>query len=270
MNEAITKKIKALPPLPESVTKIQAICNNPDSSISDLIKVVEKDPLLTANLLKAANSPLYGFSKEIKNIQQAVSLFGMATVKGFAIANAVRSSFKIDLTPYHLTKENFLKISELQNSLAINWVSKIDRKMLDVLATASFLIEIGKVVVSEFVKQLGKADEFADKIGKSISLDDISKIEKEYIEVSSEEVAAEIFEHWNFEADMVDTMKYMNNPFECEDKDIQKYALVLFIVKSCVNIKSQLNPESIDETLKIIDDNGFDKLKFLEAIQKVK
>lgn len=148
MNEAITKKIKALPPLPESVTKIQTICNNPDSSISDLIKVVEKDPLLTANLLKAANSPLYGFSKEIKNIQQAVSLFGMATVKGFAIANAVRSSFKIDLTPYHLTKENFLKISELQNSLAINWVSKIDRKMLDVLATASFLIEIGKVVVS--------------------------------------------------------------------------------------------------------------------------
>jgi HD-like signal output (HDOD) protein len=119
MNENILKKIKSLPPLPKSVMEIQKITSDPDGSIGDLIKVVKEDPMLTANLLKAANSPLYGFSRQIKNVDQAVSLFGMSTVKGFAVASAVRSSMKIDLSAYGLSETKFVSVSQLQNALVV-------------------------------------------------------------------------------------------------------------------------------------------------------
>ena len=76
MNDAILKQIKQLPPLPETAVKIEAVYQNPNSTFEDMVKILEKDPLLTADILKSANSPLYGFSREITSIAQAVSLFG--------------------------------------------------------------------------------------------------------------------------------------------------------------------------------------------------
>ena len=61
MTEEILKKIKQLPPLPESAMQIEAVYQDPNSSFNDMVKILEKDPLLTADILKAANSPLYGF-----------------------------------------------------------------------------------------------------------------------------------------------------------------------------------------------------------------
>ena len=82
MNDSIYKHIKALPPLDDTVVKVQAVCSNENSSLGDLAQIIAKDPMLTANILRSANSPLYGFSREITTIEKAVSLFGMATVRG--------------------------------------------------------------------------------------------------------------------------------------------------------------------------------------------
>ena len=88
LNSIVLRQIKNLPPLPKSVMEVQKITSDPNASIKDLVKVIKEDPLLTANLLKVANSPLYGFTRQIKTIDQAVALFGMSTVKGFAISFA--------------------------------------------------------------------------------------------------------------------------------------------------------------------------------------
>ena len=57
--EMILEKVKAFPPLDDTVTKVMAVCNDINGSIGDLAKVVQNDPMTTANILKAANSPLY-------------------------------------------------------------------------------------------------------------------------------------------------------------------------------------------------------------------
>ena len=58
MNDAIYKSIKSLPPLDETIMKIQQICSSEDSDIAELIGVIHQDPMLTANILRSANSPL--------------------------------------------------------------------------------------------------------------------------------------------------------------------------------------------------------------------
>ena len=106
MNESIFKKIKALPPLDDTVVQIQRLHADENSSINDLTKVVEKDPMLTANILRSANSPLYGFSQEITTIARAISLFGMATIRGFALSSAIKKTFSINLEPYDITAQD--------------------------------------------------------------------------------------------------------------------------------------------------------------------
>ncbi len=164
MTEEVLKRIKQLPPLPETAMQIEAVYQNPNSNFQDMVKIIEKDPLLTADILKAANSPLYGFSREINSISQAVGLFGMGTVRGFALASIVKKSFSLDLEPYGLTDVGFAELSKKEHALTTAWCLKKENRLMGVLSPAAFLVEIGKVIIAQVVKADKKEEEFKNAL----------------------------------------------------------------------------------------------------------
>jgi len=268
MDSNILNKIKALPPLDETIIKIQSICSDKNSSLNDLIETVEGDPMLTANILKSSNSPLYGFSREIKNISHAVSLFGMATVRGFALSSTIKQNIKIDLSPYNLTNNKFLDISVAQSALMFNWYSKVNRDMLDILVPASFLMEVGKIIIAHEIIEQNLVERFTKGIAQSNSYLDISKLEKELVGYNDKEITAKIFEQWNLETELVEAIYYSDNPSEAS-KHIEPYALALQVIKTCINVFGQLKKEQINFALELLNNNNLDKNIFLSAIEKV-
>ena len=269
MNESILKKIKTLPPLDDTVIQIQRIHADENSSINDLTKVVEKDPMLTANILRSANSPLYGFSQEITTISRAISLFGMATIRGFALSSAIRKSFSINLEPYSITGQDFLNISIMQNTLMYHWYSKINPKKLEVLSPASFMLEVGKIVLAHELVENNQDIEFKEKIKKITGSVDLALLETEIFDMTNEEVTAKIFEQWNLETELINSILYSNNPEEAPDH-IKEYARALKVVKTAVNIFNQLDDVSINNATLLINEYGFDRDTFLMAVSKVK
>ena len=269
MNESILKKIKTLPPLDDTVIQIQRIHADENSSINDLTKVVEKDPMLTANILRSANSPLYGFSQEITTIARAISLFGMATIRGFALSSAIRKSFSINLEPYSITGQDFLNISIMQNTLMYHWYSKINPKKLEVLSPASFMLEVGKIVLAHELVENNQDIEFKEKIKKTTGSVDLALLETEIFDMTNEEVTAKIFEQWNLETELINSILYSNNPEEAPDH-IKEYARALKVVKTAVNIFNQLDDVSVNNATLLINEYGFDRDTFLMAVSKVK
>lgn len=265
MNEDIVKQIKSLPPMPDTVRRIQVICNDPNSSVANLIKVVETDPSMSANLLKAANSPLYGFSREITTIAQAVALFGMATVKGFAIASAAKSSFKIDLSPYNLSVNDFVKNSEEQSGFMVRWFGKVNRAMLDILAPTSFLLEIGIVVLAEHAKQIGKAKELQNALANRGNRT-INDIEREFFGMISCEVSALLFEHWNFESMMTSAIHHVQNPAQAPD-DVRPYAYPLALVRDLVSLYHECTPACIERAKRLLAQAGLDEALFFQTLE---
>lgn len=266
MNDSLLSKIKTLPPLPETVTQIQRICADPESSVGDLIKVVEKDPMITANLLKAANSPFYGFSREIKTVSQAVSLFGMSTVKGLALSGAVKKLLSVDLDPYGITPESFADISSLQNALMYTWYSKVDRSKLDVLSVASFLQETGKIIIAQEITKEGKAAEFKASIleGKGIT-----EAETEFIGETTATVTSAIFEHWRFEESLIEAIKYSDSPLEAPEA-IAPYSKALCIVKTALQPLNTFGEEHFKDALQKAATFGFDEALLSESLQTFK
>lgn len=269
MDSSIIKKIKALPPLDDTIMKIQKICTDKNSSLNDLVKVVESDPMLTANILKSSNSPLYGFSREIKNISHAISLFGMATIRGFALSSAIKQNIKIDLTPYNITNKAFLDISVSQSALMFNWYSKVSREMIDILVPASFMMEVGKIVIANELLELDKQAEFTFKLSTLSTPQELSLLEKETVGFSNEEITAKIFEQWNLESELVEAIHYSNYP-NMAPEHIKAYSTALLVVKSCINIFDHLSDKSIATSLELISQNDLDQELFLSALEKVK
>ncbi|MDX1808053.1 MAG: HDOD domain-containing protein [Sulfurospirillaceae bacterium] len=268
MDSGILQKIKALPPLDDTVMMIQRICSDTDSSMQDLVKIVQRDPMLTANILKSANSPLYGFSKEIKSIAHAVSLFGMATIRGFALSSAIKDNIKIDLTPYKIDKDRFLNISTLQSVLMFKWYTKIDRSMLDILQPASFMMEVGKLILAHEIIEQNLVDEFQKKIERNENLMALSLIEKEFTGFTNEEITAKIFEKWNLETELIEAIEFSNNPLSASEH-MQKFAKALHVVKTSINIFGSLQEEQIQDALRLIQDYDLEINTYLSAIENL-
>ena len=268
MNDSLYKSIKTLPPLDDTVIQIQQICRDENASMGELISVIKRDPMLTANILHSANSPLYGFSREISDVSQAVNLFGMATIRGFALYGSIKQSFKMDLSPYNLDGNKFLDIVSTQSILTFDWYSKVDRSALNVLSPTSFLMEIGKIVVAKELIESGKADEFKSKLSDIKSIEELSELESQLVSATSEEVTAKILEEWNFEKEMVWSIQYLNN-IEKAPKEVINYCIALHAVKNTVNMLNKFKKEDIQSTITFIEKYGLDKEKFIQGLQKV-
>ncbi len=80
------KYLNDFPIIPAVASKIMAVAeDNLDISFKDLEEMVGVDPMLTAKILKIANSALYARQNEIVNLQMAIGLLGFKTIKSLVI-----------------------------------------------------------------------------------------------------------------------------------------------------------------------------------------
>jgi len=68
------KQTKQLPPLPETAHELLKLRNNPDANLEQLTCLIEKDPSLTAFIIKYAQMAVYGYGERITSVHSAISL----------------------------------------------------------------------------------------------------------------------------------------------------------------------------------------------------
>lgn len=253
--------IKSLPPLPESIQKIQQLCAQPEVDMSKLTKVIEGDPMLSANILKSVNSPLYGMSKEIVSIHQAVMLFGVSMIRGFAAANAIKKSLSVDLAPYETSIERLSEISALQLALVREWFGNVDKSRLNLLTSGAFLMELGKIITSKRLLLSGASKPFTKEISEGEA---IWEAEKHYLNTDSYAVAAAMFEHWNFDKTLVDAIASIS--FD----DAQENGAVLRAISRAINLRAILEESGVALALEIVERGGLDKEPFVKAVERIR
>lgn len=264
MLDDMVQKIKTLPPLPKSFHEINALCASEDANVASLAKVIEKDPMLVANLLKIANSPLYGFSKEIKTLLQAVSLFGMSTTKTFCTQISAKKLLKIDIEPYGVTPEEFAKISNLQGLLASFWYEKENPEKKQMLFLTALMQEVGKIFIADEIVKNNEITQFKSEISTAFS---IEQVEKSFTGTITSEVTTAIFEHWEFDEQMVEALRQSYSPLQ---QNIQnKEAIALFIIRKAIPLNSPLSQRSINTAISVLQRTSFNEENFTQAIEKV-
>ncbi len=82
-----------LPPLPQVATQVLKLAADPDSSTDDLQKVISTDQALAAQILKIANSAMFGMMREVKTLTQAIMTLGFSTIKSVVIASSAKNLY---------------------------------------------------------------------------------------------------------------------------------------------------------------------------------
>ena len=87
---------KNLPSLPHILLRMIELCNNERSTIRDISQVVNKDPSLSAEVLRLANSSIENRSCRIKDIEQALFFLRTDTLKKIVFNASISQAFYQD------------------------------------------------------------------------------------------------------------------------------------------------------------------------------
>jgi HD-like signal output (HDOD) protein len=265
MKESIINSVKSLPPLSKTISEINRVFNDPNGTVKDMAKVIENDPMVVANLLKAANSPLYGFAHEIKNVSQAVSLFGLSATRSIAIGNAIRKLLNVDMEPYGITSEKFAEISFIQGVLAYKWFSKLSKADAEKIHLMAFLQETGKILIASDIIQEDETIPFKSEIELA---NNIAVVEKSYVGTTTSVVSAMVFKYWKFDEEFIDIIKYGDYPTQAP-QELAKFSQALHVVKTVVPVNKPLSEQSILFGLQKADKFGFDHEILEDAIDEM-
>ncbi len=262
----LLKRIDTLAPLPKTVLDIEEFKKTDNYDTNDLVKIIEQDPLMVSTILKTANSAMFGFVSKIDSLNKAVALLGINFTISIALASGVKNALNSQLAVYGGDSDMFLRIANMQSNFVSLWMNQVDMELKKELVLPSFLQESGKFLINNAVMDEGKKDDFLKQINERF--DDISAIEKEFVGMSSADVTAAIFKHWNIAQSITNSIKYSDDISKVPPQ-YEKNAKILNIVKLVCNISRPLDEKCIAIARQRVQEFGFDLQPFDASIAKM-
>ncbi len=188
--------LEALPAMPKIAHEILSLKMATENSDDLLLKLIEKDPAISARVIGLSNSPLFGTSRKIMSIHDAASVLGLKRIKMIALSFAMVSSMNAN-------RGGLLNVMQLwQHSMAVALaMDELSLAMPEELRPpheeiylAGLLHDIGFLVL-EYVDP-----ELSNRFHVRLASDtehSIEEIESEMLEVSHSELGALLAQHWN-------------------------------------------------------------------------
>jgi HD-like signal output (HDOD) protein len=259
-------RVDSLPPLPESVLKIESLYAEGDPDIDDIVKIIEKDPSLTADILAKVNAPFYGFSKSIISILQAVTLFGSTQIRSIVLSSSINRGFDIDLSPYGVSTLEFSKISSMQSELIFQWYMGIDIDVARTLTPIAFLMETGKILIAKDILHSQKEEEFISDLN---TYRDIAYVENMHTMMTTAQINTLIFKHLNLNDTFWESMNYLDDD-KTPPEAVSEMVIALRIIRSAINIEEQLTQGSVQVAEDLIKQHDMQTAPFLRAVKRLR
>ncbi|GBD04260.1 hypothetical protein HRbin19_01570 [bacterium HR19] len=147
MDELIEKY--ASPP-PQYLTNLINMLKSEDDkiSVSKIALELAKDPVITADTIRMANSAYYGFSQEIRSLEQAIVVLGKKSLLRLIIAAWAKKIASRELKSFRLSEGELVIFSITGAFAAVKFGEMAGLRFLsDVIFTAGALRTIGRVIM---------------------------------------------------------------------------------------------------------------------------
>lgn len=223
ISDSIKNEIKNIPQFPQHIKELQARLENPNANFKDISVIINRDPLLIADLLKLANSSFYMVSHKIKTIEEAVRQIGFKGVKDLIFAY---SAEKILLEKYsHDVVKDIMNHSYEVAFYAYELAKELNLKdIINETYTAAMLHDFGKIIVTSLNQEVVKKIEAICR-EKKININLVENLTNGY---NHSAIGAKLAEKWNFPENIVTTIRYHHIPLASEEP-FQKLVFIIYL-----------------------------------------
>lgn len=256
--------IQGLDPLASSVKEISRLCDDPESSVKDIIKTVEFDAITTANILHATSMPIYAV-KKTSSIDQALVSFGKRLIKALTLSDLACKLGSLQLMAYDINEEQFKQASSMRLALMSTWYARVNAQDLNILCSSSILGNLGQILINQELISRDLVDKF-----KAFPSRELSVAELTLLKTSSAFVTSDILEFWGLDAELVDSIRHSDSPFNAHTPRGQRLSCANAVVYAMISPYAEIE-ETVPENVKTMMLKAGLKLNVLEeAIAKLR
>lgn len=145
----VLSRIDRLPSVPSLYLEITRALESPDVTVDDICKIISKDVGMTAKVLQMTNSAFFGLSRRVTNLERALGLLGLETIKVLVITVEIFSMHAHASMPGFSAStlwDHSSGVASLAKAIARE--EKQDQTGVDDSFTAGMLHDVGKLVLA--------------------------------------------------------------------------------------------------------------------------
>ena len=187
--------------------EIEQALESPQCNLNTIGDAIQKDPDLTARLLRLANSPFFGFANRLSTVAEAVSLLGIQQIQDMIVASSVLEQFK-GVPDNLVNKDSFWR-----HSLAVGLTARLlamERRLPkpDKYFVAGLLHDVGRLVL------LAQATEWAQAVFELYQHEKmlLRDAEKKILGYDHQQIAAELLPSWSYPSALVQAVEFHHAP----------------------------------------------------------
>ena len=183
--------LRLLPPFPAVAQRVLALVANEEVPITELGDLVKMDPSFSAELLRFANSALFGVRHEVKSVSHAVLLMGLDRVKTMATLVAVNRMVRSSIRLAALRK---VWTHSLATALIAEEAARASRVAPDAAYTAGLLHNLGTLgLMSAYPEEYTRMLEVKEDFGF-----DLLQTEKDLFDINHALAGCYLAQDWDF------------------------------------------------------------------------
>ncbi|MFQ5449543.1 MAG: HDOD domain-containing protein [Nitrospinaceae bacterium] len=194
------RQLEGLPSPPGQILMVLEAIGRNSALDYNIVQMIQYDPGIALRVLKAANTPLYGFPARIASLQQAAGLLGPGAIRNIVMTTPVLERFQnngaADLV---IDFSRLWQHSTVTGALAGCLGNHVEGMETDVCFTAGLIHAAGKIALAVYhPRTLAKMIQQAAR--KKVPL---TQVEQETLGYSHADVAAEMTRAWGFPQSLV-------------------------------------------------------------------
>lgn len=206
MNTDTLEAIKgsaAIPSMPMIATRCYEMTSDPNCNYDRLIKLLETDAGMAADVLRHSNSALFGVTRQVTSLKQAVTLLGLRRIRDLVLSRYLVQKLgdaRNDLVNIH----HFWRRSLACGILTARFAEAAQVHGRDEAFIAGLLADVGVVILARALpRQYGLITaQYRTANGRQWT-----DLEFAQLGITHSEVSAMVLEQWNLPATIVDAVR---------------------------------------------------------------
>lgn len=204
--EKLFAQLHSLPSIPKVAQDLIAQFDNPSSSLEAIARNIEKDPVISAKILRLANTARFKGARESTSIEDAAMRLGFNTMRTLVLASAVTGAFSAP--PSFNLKGFWLKSFQVASIARV--LARQSGQDAEVAFTCGLMHNIGELLI-----QTGAPD-MVDRLNARRSTTSPAHAADETLQLGFgyPEVGAELAKRWNLPKQIQDGIAFQARPHQ--------------------------------------------------------
>lgn len=264
----LLKRTAAIPSMPQVAVRFLEIVQQPDFDFDEVVEIFSTDPGSTSDILRLANSPLFGVTRQITSLHHALILLGLKRVRSLVLGRYIVDSIDRKIVA-GLDTAYYWRRSINTAVLSARLAEALDPRHREEAFIAGLLADMGVVILTEVLHDKYRPILENYRPGGQTNL---ATMEMEQIGIHHGQASALVLEHWQLPEIVCEAVRW--HPWHIQDNQAPPLARLIgaadqiakylcenperlgTVTMECICIMDELNLETTVLAQALIESQG--------------